>query len=110
MAGTVLSLLCLFALVPGMLPADAPEHELLDRRRHEHRQDSLTPAAVLVTVVFALVHLPEALMYAPAWIGISLMGTLTVLLRIATRPLVPGIAAHASYNLWLTLALYAGVG
>jgi uncharacterized protein len=55
-------------------------------------------AALLVSVVFVLIHLPEAKHFPPAFLGIGLLALLTVWLRIRTGSLLPAIAAHAGYN------------
>ena len=55
-------------------------------------------AAVLTTLAFILVHMPKVLEYWPALLAVTLIGTLTVLLRIRAGNLAPGIALHSTYN------------
>jgi len=55
-------------------------------------------AGVLTTVAFVAVHMPKVLEYWPALLAVSLIGWLTVLIRIRTGSLVPGIAMHSTYN------------
>ena len=58
-------------------------------------------AAVLVTILFVALHIPEAIYYWPALIGIGAMAILTLAMRIRCRALGPAIAAHFGYNLIL---------
>jgi uncharacterized protein len=62
-------------------------------------------SALIVTVLFLLLHLPETLNYWPAWVGVGMLAVTTVVIRIQTGSLLPAIAAHASYNLLLVLAV-----
>ncbi len=55
-------------------------------------------AGFVTTVFFVAVHMPKVLEYWPALLAVSLIGSLTVLLRIRTESLAPGIAMHCTYN------------
>ena len=63
-------------------------------------------SATVVTFLFVITHMPEALHYWPAWIGIVSLGVVTIMLRIKTRSLLPAIAAHFSYNFVLVTTVY----
>lgn len=63
-------------------------------------------AGVLTTVAFVVVHMPKVLEYWPALLAVSLIGWLTVLIRIRTGSLAPGIALHSSYNGTLVAAVF----
>jgi membrane protease YdiL (CAAX protease family) len=65
-------------------------------------------AVVIVTALFVLGHVTEAIAYAPAFLAIGALGILTALLRIRFGSLVPSIAAHAAYNFGLCIAMVAG--
>ena len=55
-------------------------------------------AGIVTTVLFVAVHMPKVLEYWPALVAVSLIGWLTVLIRIRTGSLAPGIAMHCTYN------------
>ena len=55
-------------------------------------------AGIVTTVLFVAVHMPKVLEYWPALLAVSLIGSLTVLIRIRTGSLAPGIALHSAYN------------
>ncbi|HNP60099.1 MAG TPA: CPBP family intramembrane metalloprotease [Nitrospirales bacterium] len=55
-------------------------------------------AGFMTTMIFVGVHMPKVLEYWPALLAVSLVGSLTILLRIRTESLVPGIALHGTYN------------
>ena len=55
-------------------------------------------AGIVTTVLFVAVHMPKVLEYWPALLAVSLIGSLTVLIRIHTESLAPGIAMHCTYN------------
>ncbi len=55
-------------------------------------------AGLMTTMIFVGVHMPKVLEYWPAVLAVSLIGSLTVLLRIRTESLAPGIALHSTYN------------
>lgn len=65
-------------------------------------------AATLTTVVFVALHAAEIGTYWPAWLIIGALGALALRVRLASGSLLPAIALHATYNLGLVLALYAG--
>ena len=65
-------------------------------------------SGALVTVLFVAPHVTEVLAYWPALVSMGLVGVATLLIRIATKSLAPAIFVHASYNLVLVLAVYAG--
>lgn len=66
-------------------------------------------SAVIVTVLFMLVHTAEALTYWPAWVGIGMLAVATILIRIRTKSLLPAVAAHAGYNLVLVISVFSGI-
>ena len=55
-------------------------------------------AGVFTTLVFVGVHMPKVLEYWPAFVAVTLLGTLTVWLRLRAGSLAPGIAMHSTYN------------
>ena len=55
-------------------------------------------AGILTTLVFVAVHMPKVLEYWPALVAVTLVGTLTVLMRIRSGSLLPGITMHSTYN------------
>lgn len=63
-------------------------------------------AGVLTTMAFVAVHMPKVLEYWPALLAVTLIGTLTVLIRIRTGSLAPGIALHSTYNGTLVTAAF----
>ena len=63
-------------------------------------------AGVLTTLVFVAVHMPKVLEYWPALVAVTLIGTLTVFLRIRAGSLAPGIAMHSTYNGTLVAAAF----
>lgn len=65
-------------------------------------------AAIIVSVIFVVLHVTETLGYWPAWVGISLLACAAVLFRIKTGSLLPAIATHAGYNLVLVFVVYLG--
>lgn len=67
-------------------------------------------AVVITTGIFLIVHIAEYLYYPPAMTGILAIGLLAIYLRIKTKALGPCIAAHAGYNLFITLILFNAVG
>ena len=67
-------------------------------------------SALIVTVVFVIMHATEALGYWPVWVSLCLLASATVLFRIRSQSLLPAIAAHTGYNLVLVIAVYVGIG
>jgi len=65
-------------------------------------------AALIVTVVFVMVHATETLGYWPAWVGLGLLASAVILFRIKTESLLPAVAVHTGYNLVLVLTAYLG--
>ena len=55
-------------------------------------------AGLLSTVAFVAVHMPKVLEYWPALMAVTIIGTLTVFIRIRTDSLLPGIVLHTTYN------------
>lgn len=55
-------------------------------------------AGLMTTMIFVGVHMPKVLEYWPALLAVWLIGSLTVLLRIRTESLAPGVALHSTYN------------
>jgi membrane protease YdiL (CAAX protease family) len=50
--------------------------------------------------------MPKVLEYWPALLAVTLIGSITVLLRIGTGSLAPGIALHSAYNGMLVTAAF----
>lgn len=65
-----------------------------------------TFAAMVTTGLFVVVHMPKVLEYWPALVAVILIGTLTVLLRIRTGCLAPGMITHGSYNGMLVISAF----
>lgn len=63
-------------------------------------------AGLMTTMIFVGVHMPKVLEYWPALLAVSLIGSLTVLIRIRTGTLAPGIALHSTYNGVLVTAAF----
>ncbi len=55
-------------------------------------------AAIVVTLVFVVIHLTEAAGYPPALLSITAMAAAALAARIVTGSLVPPIFLHAAYN------------
>ncbi len=53
---------------------------------------------IVTTVLFIVVHMPKVLEYWPALAAVTLIGSLTVVIRIRTGCLAPSIALHSAYN------------
>lgn len=62
----------------------------------------------LVTVLFAAVHLPNVWANLPSLLSIVFLGVGALFARVLTGSLVPAVVLHASYNLPILLAVYAG--
>lgn len=67
-------------------------------------------SATVVTVSFALFHLPETITYWPAIIAVTIMAVIAMTVRLKARALGPAVALHAAYNAGLVLCVYAGIG
>lgn len=63
-------------------------------------------AGVLTTLTFVAVHMPKVLEYWPALLAVTLIGALTVVIRIRTGSLVSGMAMHSTYNGTLVAAAF----
>ncbi len=63
-------------------------------------------ASLIVTLMFALVHIPETMHYWPALAAIALTGASALALRLRTGSLGPAVALHAAYNLIIVLGLF----
>ena len=63
-------------------------------------------AAMVTTVLFVAVHMPKVLEYWPALLAVSLIGSLTILIRVRTGSLAPGIAMHCTYNGFLVASAF----
>ena len=63
-------------------------------------------AGLMTTMIFVGVHMPKVLEYWPALLAVSLLGSLTVLIRIRTESLAPGIVLHSTYNGVLVTAAF----
>ncbi|MCA9454949.1 MAG: CPBP family intramembrane metalloprotease [Nitrospira sp.] len=61
---------------------------------------------LMPTLIFVGVHMPKVLAYWSALLAVSLLGSLTVLIRIRTGSLAPGIALHSTYNGVLVAAAF----
>lgn len=64
------------------------------------------PAAIVVTVLFGILHLFDVGGYYPALLMVTIAGFAMVLLRIRTGSMLPSIAMHAAYNGIQVLVLY----
>ncbi|HEX2054399.1 MAG TPA: CPBP family intramembrane glutamic endopeptidase [Actinomycetota bacterium] len=67
------------------------------------------PAAVIVTIMFGLLHLADIAGYWPALGVITMVGAAMLAARIRTGSLVPPIAMHAAYNAVQVIVLYLTV-
>lgn len=67
-------------------------------------------AAIAVTAIFTAFHLPEIRAYWPAIVGVAVVATITMVLRLVTRSIGPTIALHAAYNFGLVFSVYVGNG
>lgn len=65
-------------------------------------------AAAIVTGLFVMVHVFEAMHYWPAWVGIFLLAVATMIMRIKFQSLLPALATHFSYNLVIVLFVFNG--
>jgi membrane protease YdiL (CAAX protease family) len=68
------------------------------------------PAALIVTILFAVGHLTEVRTYWPALLSISVLAAVTMALRLRTRSLWPGIGTHAGYNAALMATMLISTG
>ena len=63
-------------------------------------------ASLVTTVLFVAVHMPKVLEYWPALVAVIFIGALTVMLRLRTGSLAPGITMHSTYNGTLVAAAF----
>lgn len=63
-------------------------------------------SAVIVTILFVSLHLPETFHYFPATIVVTALALATIVLRIRTGSLLPPVLAHTAYNLTIVLTAY----
>jgi membrane protease YdiL (CAAX protease family) len=61
-------------------------------------------AAILTTLGFVALHLPQLGRFWAGWILIGLAGALALRARVKTGSLLPAVALHATYNLSVVLA------
>jgi len=63
-------------------------------------------SAVITTLIFIVIHIPEAQYYWPTLIGIGALSIATIFFRIKTKSFIPAIAVHFSYNLVIVVTVY----
>lgn len=68
------------------------------------------PAALIVTLLFAVGHLTEVRTYWPALLSITVLAAVTMALRLRTRSLWPGIGMHSGYNAALMATMLLSTG
>jgi len=73
-----------------------------------HRRIGIILTGFVVTVVFAVGHVTEALGYWPAWVSIAFLCVLTIIARVRYESLLPPLVLHATYNACLVLMVYLG--
>jgi membrane protease YdiL (CAAX protease family) len=61
-------------------------------------------AAVIVTVLFVVLHVFEAAHYWPALLFVTCLGVFAVVVRIRFASLAPAVVAHFSYNAVMAVA------
>ncbi len=71
------------------------------------RSWNVPAAALTVTLLFLGAHLPYAARYWPAALAIIVMALFLLAVRLRTGSLLPGIAAHVTYNFVLSITAYA---
>ncbi len=64
-------------------------------------------SAIIVSFLFVILHVLEAIHYWPIWVAIISLAILTIILRIKIKSLLPCLAAHFTYNLVLVIIVYA---
>lgn len=64
------------------------------------------PAAIVVTLIFGLMHVFDVGGYWPALVMITLVGMALLAVRVKTNSLIPAMVMHATYNGVQVLALY----
>lgn len=69
----------------------------------------ITKASIIVTLLFIVIHIFEAIHYLPAFGGITLIAVIVLYLRLKYKALGPPIAAHFGYNFVIaSVALLGG--
>ena len=66
----------------------------------------VTAAGVVVTTLFFVLHLFEAVRYWPAMVAILTLSVATLGVRLRTGSVVAATAVHAAYNAALAVAVY----
>ena len=64
------------------------------------------PGAMVVTVVFVLMHALEVVQYWPAALAVTIGGVAMVWMRLRTGSVFPGMILHGFYNFGLVLVVY----
>jgi membrane protease YdiL (CAAX protease family) len=67
------------------------------------RSFGVPAAAVICTVVFVALHVPELIHYWPGFFGVGGMAVVAMWMRIRTKSLGPAIGVHLGYNGLLVL-------
>lgn len=62
-------------------------------------------AALVVTALFFIIHLPETIHYWPAMAAVLSLGVATLLIRMRSGSLGPAITLHLAYNLVLVITV-----
>ena len=62
-------------------------------------------AALLVTALFVVIHLPETVYYWPAMVAVLSLGVAALLIRMRSESLGPAITLHLAYNLVLVITV-----
>lgn len=64
-----------------------------------------TTGIILVTLLFAILHITKIAAYWPAFFALIFLGASTIYLRIRSKSLGPSIALHSSYNLIIAISV-----
>lgn len=64
-----------------------------------------TIAALLVTALFVVIHLPETIHYWPSMIAVLVLGITTLGVRIRSESLGPAVTVHTAYNFVLVVTV-----
>lgn len=62
-------------------------------------------AALLVTALFVIIHLPETIHYWPSMVAVLSLGVAALLIRMRSESLGPAITLHLAYNLVLVITV-----
>ncbi|MGE0490570.1 MAG: CPBP family glutamic-type intramembrane protease [Vulcanimicrobiota bacterium] len=92
-------------LVMALLVAPIAEELLFRGAIFEGLKARLTayPSAIIVTILFSLLHLGETGGHWPAVLSVTLLGVVLMALRLHTGSLWPSMVCHFCYNLALAL-------